>query len=264
MKVAVISGASGGIGRAAAELFIRKGWQVYDLSRTGQDGERRIHIETDVTSESSVEQAFLKIAAREGRIDALVLSAGCGISGAAEFTALASAERQFSVNFFGTFLCVKHALPLLREAKGRIIAISSAAAVFPIPFQAFYSASKAAINSFVLALRNEVKAFSVDATVIMPGDVKTGFTAAREKTQAGEDVYGGRITPSVSVMEKDEMSGMTPETIAKCIWRVARKKHTRPLYTAGIKYKVFMGLQKLLGTTLCNGVLGMMYIKNPK
>lgn len=264
MKVAVISGASGGIGRAAADLFNKKGWQVYDLSRSGEDTENRIHIETDVTVEASVQKAFERIAAREGQIDLLILSAGCGISGAAEFTALEKAKKQLDVNFFGTFLCVKYAMPLLRQGKGRILAISSAAAVFPIPFQSFYSASKAAINSFILALRNEVKDFSVDAAVIMPGDVQTGFTAARDKNHAGEDVYGGKIDASVSIMEKDETGGMTPDVVAKCIWRVAKKKHTRPLYTAGIKYKIFVGLSKILGMTLVNRVLGIMYIKNPK
>ncbi len=264
MKVAVISGASSGIGRAVAVEMEARGYQVYDLSRSGSDTGNMIHIKTDVTDETSVMNAFERIAAREGRIDTLVLSAGYGISGAAEFTASEDAIQQMHVNFHGVHLCTKYAMPLLRETKGRIIAISSAAAVFPIPFQAFYSASKSAINTFLLALQNEVKCFGIDVVSVMPGDVATGFTAARKKEHAGEEIYGGRITPSVAVMEKDEAGGMRPEHVARYIVKIAEKRHTRPQYTAGAKYKFFMFLHRILGTSLVNFVLGLMYIKKPK
>ncbi len=264
MKVAVISGASSGIGRALVAEMKQKGYQVYDLSRSGASGADAIHIKTDVTDENAVKEAFLKISAREGHIDRLILSAGYGISGAAEFTDSADALRQMQVNFHGVHLCIKYAMPLLRAGKGRIVGVSSAAAVFPIPFQSFYSASKAAVNSFLLALRNEVKCFGVDVTCVMPGDVATGFTDARKKEYAGEEVYGGRIAPSVAVMEKDEKGGMHPEYVARVIAKICEKRHTRPLYTIGISYKFLMVLGKLIGKTLVNTVLGILYIKKPK
>lgn len=264
MKVAVVSGASGGIGKESAKRLVSKGYRVYDLSRSGEDDGQILHIYADVTQEETIEKAFAQIKAREGKIDLLLLCAGFGISGAAEFTEITDAKRQLEVNFFGVHLCTKYALPLLRESQGRILAISSAAAVFPIPFQSFYSASKSAINTYILALRNEVRRFGITAAVIMPGDVKTGFTAARQKEKAGEDVYGGCIGTSVAVMEKDEESGMKPENVAKYIVRIAEKKRIRPLYTAGLIYKVFIGIQKVLGMTIVNAILGKMYIKNPK
>lgn len=263
MKVAVITGASGGIGKETARL-LTKTHRVYDLSRTGCDAEGIIHINADVTAEESLAAAFAQIRAREGKIDLLVCNAGFGIAGAAEFTSLTDATRQFDVNFFGVFLACKLALPLLREAKGRILAVSSAAAEFPIPFQSFYSASKSAVNSFICALRNEVRAFGITAAVIMPGDTKTGFTGARKKEFEGEDVYGGRITSSIAVMEKDEETGMRPESVARTIVRIANKKHIRPLYTAGFTYKLFVAVHKLLGTTAVNRIISVLYVKKPK
>ncbi|MBE7024512.1 MAG: SDR family NAD(P)-dependent oxidoreductase [Ruminococcaceae bacterium] len=263
MKVAAITGASGGIGRETAQLLAAE-YRVYDLSRTGQDGANIVHIDTDVTSEESLSAAFRRIEAREGRLDLLICNAGIGIAGAAEFTTEEAAQYQINVNFFGVFRTVKNALPLLRLSRGRIVAISSAAATFPIPFQSFYSASKAAINTFVCALRNEVRTFGVSVCAIMPGDTKTGFTDARKKAFQGEDVYGGRIGPSVYVMEKDEQNGMPAEKVAKTIVRIAKKRRIRPLYTAGLKYKLFIVVKKLVGMTVVNWLIGLLYVKKPK
>lgn len=263
MKVAVITGASGGIGREMAKLLAAD-YRVYDLSRSGRDDENIVHIDADVTSEESLASAFARILAREGKLDLLVCNAGMGIAGAAEFTEEKAAKHQMNVNFFGVFRTVKKALPLLRLSGGRIVAVSSAAAPFPIPFQSFYSASKAAINGFICALRNEVRPFGISACAVMPGDTKTGFTGAREKAFDGEEVYGGRIGPSVAVMEKDEKNGMSAEKVAKAIVRIAKKRHIRPLYTIGLKYKLFILVKKLVGTTVVNWLIGLLYVKKPK
>lgn len=263
MKTAVISGASGGIGLEIAQL-LKTEYKVYDLSRSGKDSPGILHIDTDVTKEEDVRAAFERIAAREGGIDLLICNAGYGISGAAEFTAYSDAARQLGVNFFGAVLCIQHALPHLRKTKGRILAVSSAAAVFPIPFQSFYSASKAALNSYICALRSEIRQFGISVAAVMPGDTKTGFTAQRKKIFEGEDVYGGRIAPSVAVMEHDEEKGMSASDVAKMIVRIAKKRHIRPLYTIGIGYKLLYVLHRILGITIVNRLLGILYIKKPK
>ncbi len=263
MKVAVITGASGGIGREMAQL-LKKEYRVYDLSRTGKDEEGILHVDADVSSTESMAAACEKIGAREGKIDLLICNAGFGIAGAAEFTDFKDAKRQMDVNFFGVFLATKYALPYLRVAKGRIVAVSSAAAFFPIPFQSFYSASKAAVNSFICALRNEVRAHGISCVAVMPGDTKTGFTNARTKEFQGEDVYGGRIAPSIAVMEKDEEKGMAASAVAKAIVRIAEKKRVRPLYTIGFTYKLFSAAKKILGESLVCRLVGMLYVKNPK
>ena len=110
----------------------------------------------------------------------------------------------------------KAALPLMRaQGGGRIVNISSVAAPLAIPFQAWYSVSKAAVNAYTLALFNEVKQFGISVCAVMPGDIRTGFTSAREKSHAGDDVYKGRIARSVAKMEKDEENGMAPEVAGR-------------------------------------------------
>ena len=89
--------------------------------------------------------------------------------------------------------------------------MSSIAGIVPIPFQLWYSVSKAAIIAYVLALQNEVRPFGISVCAIMPGDIASGFTDARRKSAAGDDVYAGRIERSVAVMEHDERTGMTRE-----------------------------------------------------
>ena len=259
-NVVVITGGSSGIGKSTASLFAGKGYAVYELSRTGKSENGVNHITADITIPEDIESAFKEIFDKEGRLDLLINNAGMGISGAVEFTELDKAHRIFDVNFFGTFLCCKEALPYLRKSAGsRIINLSSVAAPLSIPFQAFYSATKAAINSLTLALANEVRPFGIRVSAVMPGDVHTGFTAAREKNEDGLALYGEVINRAVSSMEKDELSGMTPDFIASVIYRVSQKRNPKALYTAGGKYKLFVFIAKILPTNLCNRLVGKIY-----
>ena len=263
-RTAVITGGSGGIGRELVSLFASKGYTVFSLSRSAGElnsNENIIHIPTDITDDSQVAAAFKRIKEESGRIDVLINNAGFGISGAVEFTTSESAKQLFDVNFFGILRCVREAVPLLRDNNGRIINVSSAAAVFPIPFQSFYSASKAAVNSLSLALVNELKDFGISVCAVMPGDVKTEFTAVRQKSAIGDDLYSGQIERAVAIMESDEQNGISPNEIAKTILFIAKKRRIKPLYTLGGKYKLFAVLQKLLPAGLVNSVIRMLYIK---
>jgi len=261
-KIAVITGASSGIGLSCGEIFLKNGWAVYNLSRHAGPNDSFIHIETDVSDDASVISAFDQIARDcEGGIDLLLNNAGYGISGAVEFTDTRDAENMFSVNFFGAFRCIRAAVPLLRKKRGRIVNISSVAALFSIPFQAFYSAGKSATNSLTLALDNELRAFGIRVVAVMPGDVATGFTSARLKSEAGEDVYSGAIAKSVSVMEKDEKFGMSPDRIAAAVYRAATQKNPKPIRTVGFKYKLFAFLFHILPTSFANFIVGKLYVK---
>lgn len=259
-RIVAVTGASSGIGLAAARLFRDRGDKVYCLSRTDPKEPGIAFIHTDVADEASVNAAFDAIGKSEGRIDVLLSNAGMGVSGAAESTTMQDAKRQLDVNFFGLHACVRAAVPLMREHGGTILATSSVAAVFAIPFQAFYSASKFAVNALILALANELKPFNIRVAAIMPGDVKTGFTGARVKA-ARNDNYGQSVEKSVAVMEHDEQNGMGPEMIAKKFVALSLKKHPKVLSTVGLQYKFFCFLGKVLPIRLQNFIVGKMYIK---
>ena len=261
-KVAVVTGGTSGIGRATALALKNAGCTVYELSRRAQGVEGLHHISADVTKEESVRAAVEQIMAREGRIDILVNNAGFGISGAVEFTSTEEAKSLFDVNFFGMVRMNRQVLPVMRrQCHGRIVNLSSVAGAIPIPFQTYYSASKAAINSYTMALANEVKPFGIQVCCVQPGDIRTGFTAAREKNPEGDDVYGGRIARSVAGMERDEQNGMAPEKAGAFIAHVADKKSVRPINTIGLQYKFFCFLVKILPAKTLNWLVGLIYAK---
>jgi NAD(P)-dependent dehydrogenase (short-subunit alcohol dehydrogenase family) len=263
-KVAIVTGGSSGIGASAVNALIRDGYKVYELSRRekGLEGSEAIHISTDVTDEAQTAKAVKYVAETEGKIDVLVNCAGFGISGAIEFTKLSDAKRQLDVNLLGTFIMNKAVIPYMRKAGGgRIINVSSVAACVSIPFQAWYSISKAGINTLTMALINEVRPFNISVCAIMPGDTKTGFTDARIKEGAGSEVYGGIISRSITQMERDERNGGSPDKIGRFICSLAAKKHVRPLYTPGLQYKLFILLGKILPSRLSNYIVGLVYAR---
>jgi NAD(P)-dependent dehydrogenase (short-subunit alcohol dehydrogenase family) len=260
MSVLVITGGSSGIGRATAELFARKGWRVYELSRHERQPLTGVtHMDCDVTDEAQCAAAIAAVLQREARIDVLISNAGFGISGPVEFTRTEDAKRLFDVNFFGALNITKAVLPHMRAQKGgRILYTSSVAAPLSVPYQSFYSASKAAINAMALALQNEVRPFGIKIGCLLPGDVQTGFTDAREKETAGEEVYV-RAGKAVAAMEKDERNGLAPEAMAKLFYRMATRRYL-PAYTVGGGlYKVFCLLDKILPKTFVNWIEGVMY-----
>ena len=210
-EIAVITGGTSGIGRATALCLRDAGYDVYELSRRPEGVEGLHHIRCDITDEDQVRAAVAEIIGQAGRIDVLINNAGFGISGAVEFTDTAEAQRLLDVNFFGMVRMNKAVIPHMRRAgRGRIVNLSSVAAPCPIPFQAYYSAGKAAVNAYTMALANELRPFGITVCAVQPGDIHTGFTAARVKTMAGDDVYQGRIGRSVQRMEHDEQTGMDP------------------------------------------------------
>ena len=199
---------------------------------------------------------------REGRIDILINNAGYGISGAIEFTPTEEAKKQFDVNFFGMVNVNRAVLPIMRrQHSGRILNLSSVAGQIAIPFQAYYSASKAAVLIYTMALANEVRCFGIHVTAIMPGDIHTGFTAARRKNVEGDDVYEGRITRSVAVMEHDELTGIEPEDAGGFIAKKAFTAFPAPAYTLGSTYALLLTLTRFLSRRVVNYVVGKLYIR---
>ncbi len=266
MKTLVISGGSSGIGKATASLFAERGWRVFELSRRDVQGDKVqgakgeiIHVTCDVTSEESTKAAIDAVLRQTDTIDVVISNAGFGISGPVEFTGMQDAARQMDVNFLGAVRFTQAVLPRLRQQGfGRIIYTSSVAAVLAVPYQSFYSASKAAINALALALANEVREFGISVSVMMPGDVSTGFTDARRKSAAGEEVYT-HAAKAVNSMEKDERAGMQPVQMAKLFYHIATCRSPRPQYVGGFIYRVFCLLDRILPKRFVNWIEGTMY-----
>lgn len=257
-RIVVITGASHGIGAACAEQFLANGDTVYGLCRSTPSNARIKHIPTDLKTDLSVQNAIDQIRKESGRIDVLLLNAGIGISGAVEFTELKDAQHQFDVCYFGSLRVLVPALSLLRESKGMVLFTSSVASVTPIPFQAHYSACKAAINALVSALRNELHPHQVRVAAVLPGDVKTNFTGSRKKDESGSDIYPA-LKNSVAKMEHDEQHGMDPSRIAKKFLQVSRKRNPKPYYSVGFAYQTICVLVKVLPSRLAAWIIRLLY-----
>lgn len=259
-RVAAVTGGSGGIGRCAAVELARRGFAVYELSRSGTGFDGVEHVGCDVTSEEQVRAAIDGIAEREGRLDLLVCCAGYGISGAVEQTAPEASRAQLDVNLFGADSAARAAIPHMRRGGGgRIVFVSSVAAVAPIPFQTWYSVSKAALNCYALALANELRPFGISVGAVMLGDVRTGFTAARKRDDSADLLYGGRVSRSVARMEKDERGGMSAERAGAAVVRFSLGR--RPLAAVGAQYRAICVLIRLLPAAFVQRVLYSMYAK---
>lgn len=261
-KVAIVTGGTSGIGLCTAQALLDRGCRVYTISRKPAQLDGIFHICADVTDEAAVCAAAEQVLAAEGRIDLVVNCAGFGISGAVEFTRLEDAKAQFDVNFFGMTNMNKAVIAAMRQqGGGRLVNISSVAAVAHIPFQTYYSASKAAIESYTCALANELRPFGITVTCAQPGDICTGFTQARKKSAEGDEIYHGRISRSVASMEKDEQNGMKPETAGRLIAKLALKKKVKPIYTIGFGYQCLSVLCKVFPCRLRNWIVGLLYAK---
>lgn len=254
-KVAIVTGGTSGIGLAAVEALREQGCTVYALSRHGD-------VVCNVSEEQSTRAAVQQVLEKEGRIDVLVNCAGFGISGAAELTPLETAKKQLDVNLFGTANMVNAVIPAMRrQGGGRIVNVGSVAGFVPIPFQTWYSASKAAVQSYTMAMGNELRPFGITLSAVLPGDTKTGFTAARSKIDDPENLYQGRIQRSVARMEHDEQTGVPAERVGKLIARVALKKRVKPLYIPGLGYNAVNVLMRLLPSGIANALIGALYAK---
>ncbi len=261
-KVIVITGGTSGIGAACAKTFAALGYAVYTISRNEKLISTAVSLRADVTDAQALTRQINRIIAEEGHIDILLCCAGFGISGALEFTQSDAAHKQLEVNLFGVDNAVKAVLPQMRgQGSGKIFVISSVAACVAIPFQGWYSVSKSALNAYILALANEIRDFGIQVCAVMPGDICTGFTNARWKSETGDALYGGRIHRSVARMEKDERNGMPPESVAHFVSRLALKKRIKPLCSVGFSYKAVCILVKFLPIRVVTRILYFLYGK---
>ena len=233
-RVALITGASAGLGRACADLLHGSGWTVVGASRRGTTSGGWRGLVMDVDDDLCVRAGVRDVTAAHGRIDALVAAAGWGVAGAVEHTAIDEAKAQIETNFWGCVRVVQAVLPVMREQRGgRIVLMSSIGGALGIPFQAFYSASKFALEGLGEALAYEVAPFGIHVTLVQPGNVRTDFTASRKMAAAaaGDALYGASLARAVGLMERDEANGVPPDDVAVAVRRVleARRPPRRTL-----------------------------------
>ncbi len=265
--IVVISGASSGIGLDAATHFAQNGHTVYALSRSGKvragstppAAELDIrHLKVDVTNAEAVKQAVALIEAEHGVIDVVIANAGYGISGSFEEHTEAEWKQQIDVNLFGVIHLVQAVLPNMREHKaGKIIITSSLAGKIAIPYQSYYSASKAALNSLCLALQNEVHQFGITCVALMLGDISTQFTAQREKTFSN---FYPKLNASIAKVEKDEQSGQSSKAVAERMYKIATGASSQaPLQTLGASYQFVTFLAHVLPSRASNFLVRKLY-----
>lgn len=266
LKKVLVTGGSSGIGKALVNRLLCQGCEVFSLSRTLLDRQEfsassgALHqISCDITDESSLARAFAAITSQTDSLDAVFSNAGFGIAGAIADTPKPEAMRQFDLNFFSAVEVVRCSIPLLEAGKGRIILTSSVAAVVSLPYQSFYSATKASLNMLALALNTELEAFGIKAIAVMPGDVATSFPDNRDKDTCPVTAYGAGCERSIARMENDERGGMEAGVIANKIVRIAKKKHPKPLYGLGFYYRLVLILFKILPVRLTHWIIGRIY-----
>lgn len=256
-KVAIITGATSGIGKATLNFLKGKGYTVYNISRRADDDE--YSYSADVNDYKRIGEVFEDIYKKEGQIDALINNAGFGIAGAVENANLDNINKLFATNLSSLVALSSMAIPYLKKTKGRIINISSVAGVIPLPFQACYSAAKAGVINFSKSLNMEVKPFGVRVTTVLPGDTKTNFTSARVIDKSDDGSYSSRDLKSIEKMAKDEQKGKDPITVAKVIYKVLKKKHPPTQKTVGFGYKTIVFLAKHLPEGLVNWIVKIIY-----
>ncbi|MEO7496722.1 MAG: oxidoreductase [Massilia sp.] len=237
-KIALVTGASSGIGEASAQRLARAGYKVYGTSRRGAQAAGRREFEMlalDVTSDASVAAAVADVIRREGRIDLLVNNAGFGVAPAgAEESSIEQAQAIFDTNFFGMVRMTRAVLPHMRaQGAGRIINIGSVLGFLPMPYGALYAASKHAVEGYSESLDHELRNWGIRSVVIEPAYTNTPFEANLLQSDAKLDAYS-EVRGAVALRIGQIMAGAeAPEVVADTVVKAARQAKPKLRYTAG-------------------------------
>ena len=236
-RVVVITGASSGIGLAAAHCFSLYADIVYNLSREKGNDDNINFIETDVSNPDSIKESIRKVYNKEGQIDVLINNAGIGLSGAVEELLTTDIVKVMNTNFLGAVSACQAVIPFMREhRKGKIINISCIMANNAPAFNSIYCASKKALVTFTIALRKEVEPLKIDVVTVALTTCKTIFTENRIKQDSTNKAYRYRISNDIGRLEYAEQTGTQPETIAEELYRISNKK-TYPSHIINLKGK---------------------------
>jgi NAD(P)-dependent dehydrogenase (short-subunit alcohol dehydrogenase family) len=236
-RVALVTGASSGIGEAAAHALLGEGFTVYGTSRRAVAGEERggvVFLPLDVTDDQSVAGSVREVLGRSGRIDVLVNNAGLGIAGAAEESSIEQARALFDTNLFGSIRMTRNVLPKMREqGSGRIINISSVLGLVPAPFGALYSATKHAIEGYSESLDHEVREHGVRVLLVEPAYTRTSFDSNAIPADEPLPVYARRREVFDALIAAAIKGGDKPSVVAEAIVAAATDSRPKLRYQAG-------------------------------
>lgn len=236
-KIAVVTGASSGIGKATAELLAKAGYQVYATSRQGAQSNQHAFkmIALDVNSEESIQGAVKEVIRAEGRIDLVVNNAGLGIeAGGAEESSMMQTQMIFDTNFFGVVRVIRAVVPHMRkQGHGRIINIGSILGLIPAPYMATYAATKHAIEGYSESLDHELRTMGIRVSVIEPAYTKTNFESNAPELDSKIEEYAVARKALAKLLKVAVESGDDPQVVAKVVLKAANAKHPKLRYTAG-------------------------------
>jgi NAD(P)-dependent dehydrogenase (short-subunit alcohol dehydrogenase family) len=234
--VAIVTGASGGIGEATARALHAAGYRVFGTYRrppaTKSPGIE--YLECDVISEESVKTAVGEVLSKTGRIDLLVNNAGVGLIAGAEESSLEQARSLFEVNLFGLIRMIKAALPTMRRQRaGRIVNLSSVMGLIPAPFMALYAASKHAVEGYSESLDHEIRGSGIRVVLVEPAYTRTSFEGNVYQADQQLDVYQSARSNAEGVMRDGMKTADTPELVASAVVKAATETNPLRRYTAG-------------------------------
>ena len=223
-KVAIITGASSGIGYALAEKFKQEGFYIVNLSRRECDL-ADLNIKVDLTKQEDLSLALGNLLNKISRVDVLINNAGIGLYESWEDMNIEDLRYTFELNFFVPVVLTKALLPMLKETKGTIINVSSVAGKLYVPFMGGYCATKFALNAFSDSLRAELKPYGVHVLNLIVGRINTGFS---------KRAIGTKPTPSTPSL------GASPEKLANKTFEAYLKKKREITYPLWYKYLIYL------------------------
>lgn len=267
--IALVTGASSGIGRATVLTLLRQRYVVYAAARR-TDAMRDLQaagahlLYLDLTDADSIARAVETIHTEAGPVDVLVNNAGYGAYGALEDMPLDEARRQFEVNVFGLADLTRRVLPAMRERRsGRIINVGSIGGRTWSLFGTWYQATKFALEGFSDCLRNELRPFGIQVVLIRPGSIKTEWAqlaANNLMAVSGNGPYGAMARAAARFyVETDQRQGADPQVIANAIWQAVSARRPRARYTAPAAARAVIGLRWLLPDSLFDRLWGSFF-----
>ena len=260
-RAILITGASSGIGLAAARLFAQSGYHVFAASRRCEEGTQGniTSIRMDIRDEASVLRARDMIAARGG-VGIVLNCAGISLAGAAEDTPEADLRAQFETNYFGTLRVNRVFLPMLRaRGGGLVLVVGSVAGQIPLPYHCHYSGTKFALDAYTQALRMEAGPFGVRASLIQPGGTRTGLTGARQFAPPAGSPYTKACAAAEASLAREEQTGAPAEQPARVALRLAQQKNPPVRATVGAGYKFLVASRRAMPDRLLEFMLQRKY-----